>query len=484
MQHYLKLPFFYLLSFLLTACGGEQWEKTKAPNTANSAIDSAKLAQIDQYIQSQMSRQTIPGLSLAINLDGKVALQKAYGTTNVETKALVTSNTIFQIGSVTKQFTAASIMLLVQDGRLNLDQSIRVFFSELPMEWSGITVRHLLQHTAGLYRGEGHLEAFDAGKIYNMNELVLAISKIPLRDAPGVSFEYSNIGYMVLGALIEKISGKSYFVFLRERIFSPLKMDSAAAILSSTSNTNIATGYTFNEGKLVPIDYSPTLRFWLSLIAGTGGLQMSAPDLAKWDLALNTEQILSKASLAQMWEPAKLQDGSNVPYGFAWLLGEVNNHTFVSHNGSIFGFASHFERHAAQRLSVIVLVNGEVQSLDKMTAKIAAIIYPDLDWVPANDSNTQRGILVRQLMDELVLGKLVVDHRFTPEMQTMLDQETVTLFNDRFKAFGKIERFFYVRQTKIGEMNLAIYLAESAFDRVTLAVQVDANGKISFLGIN
>jgi CubicO group peptidase (beta-lactamase class C family) len=484
MQHNLKLPFLYLLIFLLTACGGEQWEKKRTSNSANTAIDSAKLAQIDQYVQAQMRRQTIPGLSLAVNLDGKSVLQKAYGTRDVGTKALVTPNTIFQIGSVTKQFTAASIMLLVQDGRLNLDQSIKIFFPELPAEWAGITVRHLLQHTAGLYRGEEHLEVFDAEKNYSANELVLAISKIPLRAAPGVSFEYSNIGYMVLGALIEKLSGKAYFVFLRERIFTPLKMDSAAAILSSSANADIATGYTMNEGSLIPIDYSPTLRFWLSLISGTGGLQMSAPDLAKWDLALNSEQILSKASLMQMWAPAKLQDGSSVPYGFAWLLGEINHQAFVSHNGSIFGFTSHFERHAAQRLSVIVLVNGEVQSLDKLTAKIAAIIDPSLDWVPANDSNAQRGVLVRQLMDELVLGKLLVDHRFTAEMQAILDQETVSTFNERFKTFGKVERFFYVKQTKIGEMDLAIYLAESAFDRVMLVAQVDANGKISFLGIN
>jgi hypothetical protein len=179
-----------------------------------------------------------------------------------------------------------------------------------------------------------------------------------------------------------------------------------------------------------------------------------------------------------------LQDCSSVPYGFAWLLGEINNQAFVSHNGSIFGFTSHFERHAAQRLSVIVLVNGEVQSLDKLTAKIAAIIDPSLDWVPANDSNAQRGVLVRQLMDELVLGKLLIDHRFTAEMQAILDQDTVSTFNERFKTFGKVERFFYVKQTKIGEMYLAIYLAESAFDRVMLVAQVDANGKISFLGIN
>src|SRR5262245_29152588 len=255
---------------------------------------------VDDFVQRQMEKRHTPGLALLVVKDGQTVKSRGYGMANLEHQVPVKPETIFQSGSVGKQFTATGVMMLVEEGKLALEDPIGKYLT-VPESWKGITIRHLLTHTSGL--GD-YPQDLDFRKDYTEDELLQMVTKQPLLFAPGEQWRYSNLGYVTLGILIHKVSGKFYGDFLQERVFQPLGMSSTRIISEADIVPNRAAGYRLVKEEIKNQDWvSPALN-----TTADGALYFNVVDLAKWDAALYTEKLLKKSSLDQMWTPVKLND--------------------------------------------------------------------------------------------------------------------------------------------------------------------------------
>ena len=309
------------------------------------------LSDLDLLINDYLTRYQIPGLSVAVANRGVLLHAAGYGFANLEHQARATADTIYQTASVGKQFTAALILLLVERGLVGIDESIAPHFPPAPAAWSGITVRHLLTHTSGI-SDQGY-SCLNLRLDYTDQELADAIASSPLDFAPGAAWSYSNSGYILLGLLVGRLTGRFYGDLLREWIFTPLEMTTARTISEEDIIPDRAAGYRLDGGLLRNQEYvSPSLNR-----TADGGLYVSVLDLAKWDRALHDGTLLSAASRDAMWTPVKLADGSSYPYGFGWSVESSARGCMVEHDGEWQGFASHIVRYLDEGLSVMVLAN-------------------------------------------------------------------------------------------------------------------------------
>jgi CubicO group peptidase (beta-lactamase class C family) len=328
-------------------------------------------AKVDEYIRTEMQAQQIPGVSLAVIKNGEIVLARGYGLANVEHQVPVKPETIFQSGSMGKQFTATAVMMLVEDGKLSLEDPITKYFTDAPESWNKITVRHLLTHTSGM---TDYPADFDLRRDYTEDELVQRVKTIPLAFQPGERWSYSNLGYVMLGVLIHKVSGKFYGDFLQERVFKPLGMTTARVISEADIVPNRAAGYRLADGQLKNQNWvSPSLN-----TTADGALYLTVYDMSKWDAALYTEKLLKRSSLEQMWTPVKLNDGKTHPYGFGWALGAVRGHRIIEHGGSWQGFKSHIARYLDDKLTIVVFANQARANPAKLAHGVAAIYNPEL----------------------------------------------------------------------------------------------------------
>ena len=279
--------------------GGMSCEVPRAlgPQTA-VADDDALSKKVDETVTALMHQMKIPGTSVAVVRDGKVIKATGYGLANVELNVPVTPQTIFQAGSTGKQFLATAILLLVEEGKLSLDDSITKYFPEAPPSWKPITIRHLLAHTSGLPDVWGETEGglftnalLDMRRDYTEDEMLRIYLKLQLNFAPGEKWEYCNTGYQILGFLIRRLTGKSHSDFIRERIFQPLGMETARVISEADIVPNRSSGYILVKGELKNQEWiAPSLN-----TTADGPYYMTVLDLAKWDASLYTEKILKRS---------------------------------------------------------------------------------------------------------------------------------------------------------------------------------------------
>jgi CubicO group peptidase (beta-lactamase class C family) len=289
---------------LSASCACALW--AGAARAQATAADSLS-ARVDRVVLAELERQKIPGISLGVIRDGRLIKAQGYGLANVELGVPVTPQSIFQTGSVGKQFTAAAVMILVEEGRVGLDDSIARYLPEASTAWKGVTVRHLLTHTSGIadYGGEESTMGkgvLDLRRDYSEDELVHIFAAMPMDFAPGERWLYSNTGYVLLGVLIHRVTGKFYGDFLEERIFKPLGMTSTRIISESDIVPHRSSGYLLVKGQLKNQNWvSPSLN-----TTADGALYTNVLDMAKWDAALYGERLLKRASLAQMSRVAAL----------------------------------------------------------------------------------------------------------------------------------------------------------------------------------
>src|SRR5438093_3408824 len=269
-------------------------------------------ASINRYVQAEMQRQRIPGVSLAVLTGDRVLVSRGYGLANVELQVPASDSTIYQSGSMGKQFTAALVEMLVAQQRLRLDDSIVRWFPEGAAVWQGITVRHLLTHTSGI--AEYTDSTFDYRKDYTEDELVKFAASRPLDFRPGERWSYSNTGYVLLGALIRRVTGRFYGDLLRDSVFRPLGMTDSRVISEADIVPNRAAGYRLVDGALKNQEWvAPTLN-----TTADGALYFTMRDLARGAVAMNQRRVPSAAALDTAWTPVRLSDGANYPYGFGW----------------------------------------------------------------------------------------------------------------------------------------------------------------------
>jgi CubicO group peptidase (beta-lactamase class C family) len=337
--------------------------------SAEISADETNGVRVDALVKEVMASEHIPGLALAVVRDGKMLKEAGYGLADIESKAPVTPDTIFRIASVSKQFVATAIMMLVEEGKLGVEDPISRCLEGTPASWSGISIRHLLNHTSGI--PDFINEDIPVNPSHDgFDERVLkAVAARPLHFAPGDEWRYSNSNYHLLGMIIRKVTGMAYGDFLRERIFKPLGMTNTAVSSRSGKVEGLATGYELNDDRLRPGD---RVAASVKAYAG-GGLVSTVRDMAKWDAALYGDKLVKQATLKEMWTPVRLNDGSFKRYGYGWGTVQMNGRLIVSHDGNFTGFSSTIYRAVDDRLTVIILDNrfSSQTALSTLAEKIA-----------------------------------------------------------------------------------------------------------------
>lgn len=307
---------------------------------------------VDTYIQAEMTKRQIPGLALVVIRDGEVVKMQGYGFANLEHDVPVTPDTVFELASVTKQFTAAAVMRLVEEGKVGLRDPIRRYVPDAPDTWKDITVRHLLTHTAGLAGlRHGFQSLYIGGRRLNYTtaQMLDAATKDPMSFAPGAHWQYSDVGYFLLGMVIEHASGQRYRDFLADRFFQPLGMTSTSVLDQWAIVKHRAAGYTLRDGQLVNIR-----RVAQVALPSHYGVFSTVRDLAPWEHALAAGHVVKPSSLAQMWTPVTLNNGLSYPYGFGWFVDEWLGHRMITHTGIT---GTEYTRFPDDNLTVIVLTN-------------------------------------------------------------------------------------------------------------------------------
>jgi len=339
----------------------------------------ARADSVDDYIRAQMTRRKIPGLALAVAQRGQVVKLAGYGLASVELEAPVTPDTVFELASVTKQFTATAIMKLVEEGKVVLDEPVSKYLPRTPPTWHAITIRHLLTHTAGLAKlGEDFVALWKDGvrMNYTTEQAFDAATKDAMSFGPGDGWQYSDVGYFLLGMVIERVSGQRYAAFLADHFFTPLGMTSTSVIDQWAVVPHRAPGYTLLNGQLSRIRRD--VQFGLT---SHYGVLSSVRDLVKWEAALDTASVLSRPSLAAMWTQVTLNDGSRRPYGFGWFVTERRGHRLIDHSGIT---GTQFSRFPDDHLTVIALTNlgyrlgGEEVDAWGLSQGVAGLYLPGL----------------------------------------------------------------------------------------------------------
>jgi CubicO group peptidase (beta-lactamase class C family) len=348
-----------------------------------SASAQASSAQIDA-IFSGLRSTNAPGAAVLVVRNGRLVFRRGYGVTDLRTLRPIDAQTNFRLASLTKQFTAACIMLLVRDGKLHYDDHLTDVFSEFPAYGKPITVRNLLNHTSGLPAYEDILTAQypntpddQIPQIHDAGALKLLEKQTAARFPAGSKWEYSNSGYVVLAQIVEKVSGKSFGQFLQERIFVPLKMNHTLAYEKGKNEVpHRAYGHTREKDGWRETDQSST-----SATLGDGGIYTSLDDLAKWDRALREHILLSAGEMQPALTPVQPTAGpavspdGPVSYGFGWYLDPYKGHKRMWHYGDTTGFRTTIQRFPDDNLTVIVLANRIDVNPEALALKVADLYF-------------------------------------------------------------------------------------------------------------
>ncbi len=318
---------------------------------AQASVPSSK---IDRFVQQEMGKRSIPGLSIAVVKNDRIVFTKGYGFADRASHTHASSDTVYQIASLSKQFTAAAVMILVQRGELKLDQraSDLLPYLTLPAAWNEITVRQLLNQTSGIVELNDHVDFSDESHA-SPQDIIDEIGREPLQFVPGTEFKYSNSNYYLLAEIVRETTGKDIYRFLEDNAFRQLGMHQTSRFELDETTKNRATGYLKSAGVVVP----NFARISSVFLIGCGGFQTNVLDLAKWDIALNTEFPLCSKSKTAMWTSPQLAGGTYSNYGFGWLNDSRNGHRLIWHNGALPGVTCWMGRYVDDHLTVIVLSN-------------------------------------------------------------------------------------------------------------------------------
>ena len=440
---------------------------------------SARADEVDEYVRAAMRERHVPGAAIAVVRGGKIVKAEGYGLANVELNVPATKETVFEIGSVTKQITAAGIMLLVEEGKISTDEKISKYLPDTPEAWKNVAVRNLLTHTSGIKSYTG-LSGFELTKRLKRAEFVKAIGAHPLEFEPGERYSYSNTGYNLLGFIIESVTGKSYWDYVRKRIFKPLGMNSTFDRDPKNIVPNRADGYEWENGRLVGRDYDLTDVF------SAGGIVSTVTDLVKWDAALRNETLLKKASLEKMWTPFLLNNGKPNAYGFGFNVADFRGHRLISHGGQTAGFAANISRYIGDDLSVIVLTNlGDIGLGTTIARGIAKIYLPDISLRAMKQQSGADAAVGKQLQNALrsyLEDKLNAD-LFADKTRAALTTERAKLNAKRIASFGAIKNFIFIGGETPDKNRVYRYKVETASRIFLWRFELDESGKIAAMSL-
>ncbi len=449
--------------------------------------DDATSAAVDAYVEKQMKAQETPGLALAVVRDGQLIKAQGYGLANIELDVRVKPETIFQTGSVGKQFTSAAVMMLVEEGKIGLDDRISKYLPGTPAKWARVTVRNLLTHTSGIadYAAEANPKpggVIDLHKGYTEEQLFQRFATLPMDFNPGEKWSYSNTGYVLLGIIIHKVTGEFYGDFLQERIFRPLGMTATRIISEADIIPNRAAGYEIVDGKIQNQKWvSPTLN-----TTADGALYTNVLDMAKWDEALYAGKLLKKSSYDLMWTPVTLAGGKNYGYGFGWDITEANGHRLIEHGGAWQGFRTQISRYVDDRLTVIVLANLDEASPEETAHGVAAIYVPGVSPTAAKaieDREPEVTALVQRTLADLAAGKVNLESFSASEREKWTPARTAG-FSEMVKELGTLQTLKLIGREQEGKLRALNYVATFSQSVVMVTLWIDADGKIDALRVH
>jgi CubicO group peptidase (beta-lactamase class C family) len=398
---------------------------------AGSCLAQDDVARMEQIIQSYASSKQFMG-SVLVARDGNVLLDKGYGSANLEWEIPNTPATKFRLGSITKQFTAASILLLEERGKLSVNDPVKKYMPDAPAAWDKVTIFHLLTHTSGIPSFTGFPDYGPTEAIPTTPEkLVARFRDKPLEFQPGEKWNYSNSGYVLLGYLIEKITGESYAKFVRENIFAPLGMKDSGYDSNSAVIPHRASGYS-------PSPAGPQNAGFvhMSIPHAAGALYSTTGDLLRWEQGLFGGKLLKPESLAKMTTPFKHD------YAFGLFVHDVNNHKAMEHGGGIEGFNTQATYYPEAKLAVIVLGNLNGGAPGEIAKKLAAVAFGDKVVLP----NERKEVAVPAKK----LAEYAGMYEISPTFQIVMSVEGERLMTQatgqpKFPLFAESESKFFLK---------------------------------------
>jgi len=397
------------------------------------APDTAELApQLDAMFREAYPADE-PGAAVIVVREEEVILRQGYGMADLELGVAMRPDMVFRLGSITKQFTAVAVMMLVQEGQIALDAPITTYLPDYPMQGHIITVEHLLTHTSGIANYTEIPEVMeDLAKDMAIAEMIATFQDIELSFEPGTRFRYSNSGYFLLGAIIEEVTGQSYADYIDQRIFQPLAMKRSFYGEHARIIPGRVRGYEKEQDTYVNTAYLSMTRPYAA-----GALLSTVDDLARWDAALYTDRLLPAAARERLWRSYTLADGSSADYGYGWLIGTYNGEPLLAHGGGIHGFVTFALRMPERKIFVAVLSNNPAGPTPQLLAQkaVAAACGEPLSWQRVDLSAEQ-------------LEKFVGVYRINEEETRVVTVEEGQLYTQRTgggknKAFPHGEKDFH-----------------------------------------
>ena len=398
----MKRLFSFHLALALFVLSLQAMAQAPAANGDLSATFNAELEKV--------FKPNEPGAAAIVVKDGQVLFRKGYGMANLELGVPVAPEHIFRIGSITKQFTTVSILMLMEQGKLALTDEITKFLPDYPTQGHKITLEHLLTHTSGIVSYTGLPEWRPLWrKDLTMSELIDLFKNKPLDFAPGENYKYNNSAFVLLGAIIEKVSGMSYGEFVEKKIFAPLGMTSSFYDNTQRIIPRRAAGYSKNATGYANAEYLS-----MSQPHAAGSLMSTVDDLAKWDAALYTEKLVKQESLKRAWTSYKLNNGKLTNYGYGWAIGTLEGMPMIGHGGGINGFTCYAIRLPEAHIYVAVLTNREADP-GEVTKKLA-VLASGKKWT---EPKPQPGVT----LSEAVLERYVGEYQLAPNFSITITRE-------------------------------------------------------------
>ncbi len=433
---------------------------------------------INDFVAEEMAKQHVPGVAVAVVQHGTVLKARGYGFANLELRVPATAATIFESGSLGKQFTATAVMLQVEDGKLALSDPITKFFPGAPDTWRRITVRNLLTHTSGI--PDYTENSVDLQKNYSEDQLATVAFGLPLEFPPGSRWNYSNTGYVLLGIIVHKVAGAFYGDVLSERVFKPLGMTTTRVISEEDIVANRADGYEWHDGQIKNQGWvSPTLN-----TTADGSLYFTVNDLIAWDHAVETRAILKPESWHEILTPVQLTSGKTYPYGFGWSLDERDGKPLQEHSGAWQGFKTQFSRFIGDDLSVIVLANLAQARPERFADGIAAIVDPALAvpaLSPIEDREPQVTAKLAALLETARQGALTpADFAY---MRAGFFPDGATAVHERLEALGPAGTLVLERREERGDNRIYTYAVPFGARVMRYSVGLAPDGRISQFGL-
>jgi D-alanyl-D-alanine carboxypeptidase len=449
-----------------------------APSNA-SAMNSDLRARVDEIVRETMVHQHLPGLSIAIARRGALPYARGYGYRDLAHRIPADAATVYNIASNTKQFTAVAIMLLQQDGKLKLDDKLTRYLPEF-RHGANITIRELLTHTSGI---PDYADLNDLPHHAAARQFVDLVRDAPLDFPPGTQFEYSNTNYVILGLIVEQVSGVSYSTFLYRRIFGPQGMKSTSTRVIPQSQPDGAIGYTY-DGKIVPAPQTPD-----DLGYGDGTVNTSVNDLVTWDAALDGGDVVSAASWRAMTRaPLHTGYGPRGGYGYGLDLSALYGHREISHEGFNVGFASVNATFPDDGLEIVALSNGDPFYEDNFVKRVFALIIPptakqlaaDLRSAPGEDAAVTAA--TKRLLAGMQAGS-IDQHSITSELAAQLTPSLARQRCAEAGAAGPPQMLIYrdwQYHDRVKDYSYEAYFAHSI---VAVDVTLASGGKIASIDL-